>query len=271
MCVGSLHEVIAKNPGKRPIVAVMTGYEENLASVAKVAAEEKRTLWVAGSAHEQTLAALQDTGMSLSDHVGMKVDLRVLGPGKATRDLAAAKPEDSIVVVTGSQGHANSALTRAVEGNNNTLKINPETDVIVFCAPSMPGQTGMRERMLAALRGKGFKVLTHKDMPLYSHSHARLPEIIDMVKLADPKHVLPMHGSKKLREACAVAMEKMGVNAQRADNGDVINVSRRGVKSAEPATKGKPLLVGLKTLQGTSWLDRYYLQVNAPQKNPPPA
>ncbi len=71
---------------------------------------------------------------------------------------------------------------------------------------------------------------------------------------------------KKLREDCAVAMEKMGVNAQRADNGDVINVSRRGVKSAEPATKGKPLLVGLKTLQGTSWLDRYYLQVNAPQK-----
>ncbi len=43
----SLHEVIAKNPGTRLIVAVMTGYEENLASVAKVAAEEKRTLWVA--------------------------------------------------------------------------------------------------------------------------------------------------------------------------------------------------------------------------------
>lgn len=266
----SLHDVIAKNPGKRLIVAVMTGYEENLASVAKVAAEEKRTLWVAGSAHEQALSALQDTGMSLSDHIEAKVDLRILGSGKAARDLATAKPEQSIVVVTGSQGHANSALVRAAEGNSNTLRIDPATDVIVFCAPSMPGQIGMREKLLATLRDKGFKALTNKDMPLYSHSHARLPELIDMVKLADPKHVLPMHGSKNLREACAVAIEKMGRKAVRADNGDVINVSRRSAKSAEPVTKGQPPLVGLKTLQGTSWNDRYYLQTNAPQKNPPP-
>ena len=248
----------------------MGGYEENLASVAKVATEEGRTLWVAGSAHEQALSALQDTGMTLSDHLDMKVDLRILGPGKATRDLAAAKPQASIVVVTGSQGHANSALTRAAEGNNSTLKINPETDIIVFCAPSMPGQIGTRERLLSTLRGKGYQVLTNKDMPLYSHSHARLPEIIDMMKLANPKHVLPIHGSLELREACAVAMEKMGKKVLRSDNGDVINVSRRTVKSAEPATKGKAPLVGLKTLEGTSWTDRYYLQVNAPQKNPPP-
>ena len=269
---GSLHEIIAKNPGKRLIVAVMTGYEENLASVAKVAAEEKRTLWVAGSAHEQTLSALQDTGMSLSDHIGQKVELRILSPGKATRDLAAAKPEHSIVVVTGSQGHANSALARAADGSNNTLRINPATDIIVFCAPSMPGQIGIREKLLATLRGKGFKILTHREMPLYSHSHARLPEIIDMVKLADPKHVLPMHGSKMLREACAIALEKMARKVLRADNGDVINVSRRSVKSAEPATKGQPPLVGLKTLQGTNWSRPcYYLQVNAPQKNPAPA
>jgi ribonuclease J len=208
--------------------------------------------------------------MSLSDHIGMKVDLRVLGAGKAARDLAAAGPEQSIVVVTGSQGHANSALTRAADGTNNTLKLNPATDIVVFCAPTMPGQTGMRERLLSVLRGKSFKVLTHKDMPLYSHAHARLPEIIDMVKLVDPKHILPMHGSKMLRDMCAAAMEKMGRKVLRADNGDVINVSHRSVRSADPATKGQPPLTGLKTLQGTSWTDRYYLQVSAPQKNPPP-
>ena len=267
----TLHEVIAKNPGKRLIVAVMSGYEENLASVAKVAAEEKRTLWVAGSAHEQALSALQDTGMTLSDHLGINVDMRILGSNKTVRDLEAAKPKESIVIVTGSQGSPNSALTRAVDGRSNTLKLDPETDIILFCAPSMPGQIGQRERLMANLRDKGFKFLTHKDMPLYSHSHARLPEIVDMVKLVDPKHVLPSHGSWKLREACAIAMEKMGRKVLRADNGDVINITRRSVKSAEPETKGKAPMVGLKTLQGTSWSDRYYLQVNAPQKNPAPA
>ncbi len=264
----ALHEVIAQNPGKRLVVAVMSGYEENLASVAKVAAEEKRTLWVAGSAHEQALSALKDTGMTLSDAVGAPVDLRILTQGKQARDLAESVPKNSIVVVTGSQGHANSALTRAIEGNSNVLQLDPAKDVIVFCAPSMPGQIGPREKMLSTLRDRGFKVLTHKDMPLYPYSHARLPEIIDMVKMADPKHVLPIHGSLKLREACAAALEKMGQKVLRSDNGDVIKVSHRSVKSTEPETKGNAPMIGFKTLQGTSWSDRYYLQVNAPQKQP---
>ncbi len=264
----TLRELIAKYPDKRLVVAVMGGYEENLASVALVAAEQRRTLWIAGSVHEQALSALQDTGMSLDDHLGMKVDLRILGPGKAARDLAAKHPRNSIVVVTGSQGHANSALSRAADGHHNALHLDPKTDIILFCAPSMPGQAATRERLLATLTGKGYTILTHHEARLYSHAHARLPEIIEMVKLADPKHVLPIHGAKSLREACAAAVEKMGKKAVRADNGDVLRVTRHGVKSTEPETRGKPPLVGLKTLQGTNWDDRYYLQVNAPQKTP---
>ncbi len=168
-------------------------------------------------------------------------------------------------------GHANSALTRAAEGHNSTLQINPATD-IVFCAPSMPGQFGQRERLLTTLRGKGFKVLTNKDMPLYSHlTPARLPEIIDMVKRIDPEHIMPVHGSERAaRGLVPRPWKKWAKKVMRADNGDVINVSRRSVKSAEPETKGKAPLVGLKTLEGTNWTDCYYLQVNAPQKTPAP-
>ena len=268
----SLHELIAKNPGKRLVVAVTSGYEETLASIAKVAAEENRILWVAGDAHEQRLAALRDTGMTLADHIGAKVDLRILSGDKAPRALAALPPDKSIVVVTGSQGHDNSVLASAASGNSYSLKLDPANDIIVFCATSLSGQVGQREKLLWSLRGKGFKVLTSKEMPLYSHAHARLPELIEMVKLADPKHTLPVHGSKTLRDACADALEKMARKALRADNGDVINVSRRSVKSADPATKGAPPLVGLKTLQSAKdWKDRYYLEVRTQQKNSAPA
>ncbi|MBU6474946.1 MAG: ribonuclease J [Alphaproteobacteria bacterium] len=264
----ALHDVIAENPGKRIIVAVMSGYEENLASVAAVAAAEKRTLWVAGAAHEQSLAALRDTGLTLADQLGVNLDLRILGAGRAAQDLAQAVPESSVVVVTGSQGHANAALTRAAEGRHNALALDPAKDVIVFCAPSMPGQIGQRNRLLSTLRAKGFTVLTSGDLPLYPPGHARLPEIVEMVKLADPKHVLPMHGSAALREACAAAVEKMGRKVVRADNGDVIKVSRRAAKSAVPETKGKAPMTGLKTLQGSNWSERYYIQVSAPQEKP---
>lgn len=264
----TLRDLIGEHPNKRFIVAVMGGYEENLASVAMVAAEQGRTLWVAGSSHEQALAALRDTGMELSDHLGMDVDLRVLGSGKTARDLAAGKPKDSIVVVTGAQGHSNAALTRAADGHHNALRLDPKTDVIVFCAPSIPGQEALREKLLATLRNKGYTVLTRQDAPLYSHAHARLPEIIDFVKMANPKHVLPIHGSKDLRDGCADAVEKMGRKTLRADNGDVIKVSPEGVLPAEaPAEKAVPL-VGFKTLQGKDWDDHYYLMVHVPQAGP---
>ncbi len=266
----ALHDVIAENPDKRIVVALMSGYEENLASVAKVASEEKRTLWVAGAAHEQSLAALRDTGLTMSDQLGVKVDVRILGSRRTAKDLAQKAPKDSVVVVTGSQGHANAALTRAAEGRHNALSLDPDKDIILFCAPTMPGQVGQRNKLLETLKSKGFTVLTNKDLPLYPPSHARLPEIIEMVKLADPKHVLPIHGSRLLRKACAEAVEKMGRKAVQADNGDVIKVSHRTSKSVSPETKGKAPMIGLKTLQGTSWSDRYYIQVSAPEKKNPP-
>ncbi|MCE9507187.1 MAG: ribonuclease J [Alphaproteobacteria bacterium] len=267
----TLRELIEEHPSKRFIVAVMGGYEENLASVAMVAAEYGRTLWVAGGAHEQTLSALQDTGMSLPDHLGMELDLRILGSGKTARDLAEAKPKESIVVVTGAQGHNNTVLARAADGHHNALQLNPKTDIILFCAPSIPGQEASRAKMLATLAGKGFTVLTPQEATLYSHAHARLPEIIDFVKMADPKNIMPVHGSKELRGSCASAMKKMGKNVVHAENGDVMRVSRDGIRSIDPPTKDHPPLVGFKTLQGTTWSDRYYLMVNAPQKDVPEA
>jgi ribonuclease J len=266
----TLRELMDEYPSKRFVIAVMGGYEENIASIAMVASEYDRTLWVAGSAHEQTLSALQDTGMSLSDHVGKNVDLRVLGSGKAARDLAESKPKDSVIVVTGAQGHNNTVLTRAANGNHGSLTLNPKTDVILFCAPSIPGQEAARAKLLATLRGDGFTVLTRQEATLYSHAHARLPEIIDFVKMANPKNILPIHGSKELRGICAEAMKKMGKNTVHADNGDVMKISPEGVTSINPPTRGCPPLVGFKSLQGTSWDDRYYLMVNAPLKDAPP-
>lgn len=266
----TLRDLIAQYPDKRFVIAVMGGYEENLASVAQVAAEEGRTLWVAGGAHEQTLSALEDTGMSLSDHLGMDVDLRILGPGKTARELAEMPPKKSIVVVTGAAGHNNAALTRAADGHHAALHLDPEKDVILFCAPSIPGQEVLREKLLTTLRQKGYEVLTRQEASLYAHAHARLSEMIEFVKMAAPKCILPVHGSRELRSSCAEAMKKMGKKVLPSDNGDVLQVSKQGVTSTEPVTKGQPPLVGLKTLQGSSWNDKFYLMVNAPRKEKMP-
>jgi ribonuclease J len=261
----SLAEIMEKHPGKRLIIAVMSGFEENVASIAKVSAEHSRTMWVSGWSHEQSLSALKETGMTLSDALGEHVDVRMLNAGKSARECADMKPGKSVVIVTGAVGTPGSSLPRAAEGKNPALTLDPKTDIILLNAPSIPGQEGPRERMISSLREQGFKVLTKREVTLYSHAHARQPDLIEMAKMAKAKTVLPIHGDTHLRAANLAAMEKAGFTAITADNGDAIHVTKTGCSSAAPETKGKPRFVGFKTLQGQKWTERNYLMIEAPQ------
>lgn len=265
----ALRDLMALYPDKRFVIAVMSGFEENVASVAKVAAEHQRTVWVSGWSHEQSLSALQQTGLTLSDSIGEKVDVRVLSSARSMREFDESRPKDTVVIVTGAQGSPGAALTRAADGHHPALSLDPERDIVLFCAPVIPGQEGQHARLMATLKNKGIKVMTRADAPLYSQAHARLPELLELAKLADPKTILPVHGDQKLRTACADAMGKAGHKTLSADNGDAIHISRDGCRSAEPETKGAPRLVGFKTLQGSTWSERHYLMKTAPQPKLP--
>lgn len=267
----TLRGLMDKYPNKRFVIAVMSGFEENVASVAKVASEYDRTLWISGWSHEQSLSALKETGMTLSDHVGKDIDVRSLGTGKSARDLAAMKPGQSVVIVTGAAGAPGSTLPRAADGTHPALKLDKKTDVIVFCAPSIPGQESSRERMLSVLRAKGFTVMTRQDGALYSQAHARLPELLEIAAMTKPKTLMPIHGDEHLRRANAEAMDKLGLKVLEGDNGDVIRVTKEGCWSINPDSKGKPKFIGFKTLQGSAWNDRNYMMINAPQEKKPDA
>jgi ribonuclease J len=261
----SLRDLMEKYPDRRFVVAVMSGFEENMASVAKVSAEYGRDLWVSGWSHEQALRALKDTGLTLGDSIGMDIAVNVLTNGKPSRDLAETKSGAATVVVTGAQGMPGAALTRAVLGTHAGLTLDPEKDIILFCAPSIPGQEAYRERLLATLRNQGHTVLTRKDLPLYSQAHARLPEIIDMAKLTKAKTILPAHGDRNLRGRCAEAMQKIGQNVITAENGQIIRVTKTGCTPVSSPDVDTPKLLAFKTLEGATWTEKNYIMARLPQ------
>ena len=260
----TLRETIAQNPGKRLIITVMGGFEENLASVARVAAESGRTLWLSGWTHEQSAAALEDTGLSLKDLTGLQLDLRMLSTPKSARLLKEEAPEKSIVVVSGAQGQINSVLTRAAQGKSAVLKLDRKNDIVLFCAPSIPGQEATREKLFSYLRKKGVPFLTRKDGDFYPHAHARLPEIRRLAELARAKSVVPVHGSSELCAANAAALSGIGGSIISARNGQVVRITKEGV-SLNPEKEERPRFVGLKTHAGAHWKDRDYLAIFAPQ------
>lgn len=263
----TLSEMFNKYSSKRFVIASMGGFEETLASVAQVTADNERQLWVAGWSHEQALKALQETGLSLADYIGRPVEVKKVAAGKTARDLAEQKPKDTVVLVTGAQGKSTAVLTHAANDRSRLLKLDKSKDIILFCAPSIPGpDKASRERLIGSLRKQGFKVFTNQDMVLYAHGHGRLPEILEMAKLSEAKTVVPVHGSAKLRDDNAKALVKSGFEIMDAVNGQKVTLSKKKpVLSHEK--ENTPRLIGFKTRTGRHWQDRDYMAIFSPQSD----
>ncbi|MGE3624722.1 MAG: MBL fold metallo-hydrolase RNA specificity domain-containing protein, partial [Bdellovibrionales bacterium] len=185
----------------------------------------------------------------------------------SAREFDDMAPSASAVLVTGAQGSPNAALTRAVEGKHPTLTLDPKTDIVLFCAPVIPGQEGQHARLMAMLKNAGIKCLTRADATLYSQAHARLPELLEMIKLTQPDAILPVHGDCHLRGAAREAYTKAGYNALSAENGAVIDVKKDGGSAPLPSSAPTDY-IGLKTLQGTQWNDRHYVVTHSKDAEP---
>jgi len=261
----TLSKLMKENDNKRFVIACMGGFEESIASIAKVASKFDRNVWGAGWSHEQALSALKQTGLSLSDYIGQDVNIRTLSGNKAVNDLKAAKPGSTVVLVTGAQGKQNAVLTRAADHKSSILDLKKSRDIILFCSPSIPGmEKAIRDRLITSLKKQGFTVYTNMDLPLYSHGHGRMPELLEFSEIAKPKKIIPVHGCQKLRDANTKALNDKGFKTLDALNGDVIKITKRSVKKALDL-KEKQRLIGFKTRSGYHWKDRDYFVVFAPQ------
>ncbi|SFV64388.1 Zn-dependent hydrolase, RNA-metabolising [hydrothermal vent metagenome] len=106
-------------------------------------------------------------------------------------DVANMSDKDVLIVTTGSQGEANSALFRMSIGEHRHIKIKP-TDLIVLSSRAIPGNEGSISKMLNHLQKCGAKVAMDRD--IHVSGHASIDEQKLMLRLVNPKFFLPVHG-----------------------------------------------------------------------------
>ncbi len=106
-------------------------------------------------------------------------------------EVARYSDKEVLIVTTGSQGEANSALFRMSIGEHRHIKIKP-TDLIVLSSRAIPGNEGSISGMLNHLQRAGAKVAHDKD--LHVSGHASMEEQKLMLRLVNPKFFLPIHG-----------------------------------------------------------------------------
>ncbi|MBA1432710.1 MAG: ribonuclease J [Epsilonproteobacteria bacterium] len=106
-------------------------------------------------------------------------------------EVSRLSDKDVLIVTTGSQGEANSALFRMSIGEHRHVKIKP-TDLIILSSRAIPGNEGSISQMLNHLQKCGARVAMDKD--LHVSGHASIEEQKLMLRLVNPKFFLPVHG-----------------------------------------------------------------------------
>jgi ribonuclease J len=106
-------------------------------------------------------------------------------------EVGRLNDKEVLIVTTGSQGEANSALFRMSIGEHRHVKIKP-TDLIVLSSRAIPGNEGSISQMLNHLQKCGAKVAMDKD--IHVSGHASMEEQKLMLRLVNPKFFLPVHG-----------------------------------------------------------------------------
>ena len=154
-------------------------------------------------------------------------------------EVARLSDKEVLIVTTGSQGEANSALFRMSIGEHRHIKIKP-TDLIVLSSRAIPGNEASISGMLNHLQRAGATIAYDKG--LHVSGHASMEEQKLMLRLVNPKFFLPIHGEynhvMKHRETgmmCGVPER----NILLMTDGEQIEVSAKYMRKVKTVKTGK--------------------------------
>ena len=188
------------------------------------------------------------SGRSMENITNMAISIGELTPTAEIVSISEIKkiPDERLVIVcTGSQGESMSALTR-MANDNSKVKIG-ENDTIILSASPIPGNEKSVYNVINNLYRKGARVIYHDLSEVHVSGHACREELKTMFSLIKPKFFIPVHGEYRHLKQHAELVESLGMNEANVlipELGDVIEVTKKGLKKVEKVTAGQLLVDG---------------------------
>lgn len=156
-------------------------------------------------------------------------------------------PEQLVICTTGSQGEPMSALTRMATSDHRWVGIEPGDTVIISATP-IPGNEKLVARTVDLLFKQGAEVIYERGMGVHVSGHAAQEELKIMLNLIKPRYFIPVHGEYRHLMKHAKLAESLGIPRSRifvAENGQVIELSKKKASITGKVTAGKVLVDGL--------------------------
>ena len=234
--VGESFDKLFMGCDKRIIITTFASNVHRLQQIINVAAKYKRKVGITGRSMENVIRVAMVLGyMEIPGNVLMDIE-----------KLNKLPKNQQVIISTGSQGESMSALYRMAFSEHKQIKVDAG-DRIIISASAIPGNENTISRVIDALFHKGAEVIYDKHTDLHVSGHASQEEQKMILGLVKPKYFIPVHGEHRMLVKHAEIGKLMGVqpkNVVVAENGNVIEITKKSIKCVDSVTSGAVLVDG---------------------------
>jgi len=228
--------------GLRGRVAV-TCFASNVArmeSVALAARDAGRSTALVGRSLRNMDAAARECGY-----------LTRLPPFLGEDDVADIPDDNLLILVTGSQGEARSALARIAMDTHPRVVLG-EGDTVLFSSRVIPGNERAIGTVQDNLVRRGVNLMTDMDHLVHVSGHPARDELRRLYRLVKPRVAVPVHGEWRHLSAHAALAKEAGVRAIMLEDGDILSLAPGTPEVVDSAPVGRLVLDGsrLVPIQG---------------------
>lgn len=230
-----IEAIFAENEDRRIIVASFASNVDRVQQVINAAHKFGRKVVVEGKSMTNIIDVASELGyITIPDGTLVDVDY-----------LKNYKPEDTVIITTGSQGESMAALSRMAAGAHKRVAIN-EGDLVIMSSKTIPGNEKAVAKVINELYMKGADVIFHDT---HVSGHACEEDIKLIYALLKPKYVLPIHGEYMhlvAQKEIAIDMGISNKNVQILSSGDVLELGENTFKVVDHVEAGPVMVDGLR-------------------------
>jgi len=235
--VGETFEEIFRHAESRIIIASFASNVDRIQQIVNAAHMNGRKVAFSGRSMVNVSQVAMDLG-----YLKMPENLMI-----DARDVDRYPENEVVIVMTGSQGEPMSALARMSKSEHRQLQIH-EGDLVILSSTPIPGNEKSVSRVINNLMMRGANVIYQSLADVHVSGHACQEELKLMLSLVKPKHFMPVHGEFSFLRQHGDLAASMGMDDSHIhilENGNVLELSKKGVKLGKPVTSGHVLIDGL--------------------------
>lgn len=173
-------------------------------------------------------------GFSMKTNVEIARELRYMQYPKGliveTEELLKLPSEKQMYLCTGAMGQDRAALMRIANKEHRLIEIEPG-DTVIFSSSVIPGNERSVQRLKDNIARQGAEVIHYQMMDVHSGGHGLQDDLKLMIKLVNPRYLIPIHGNYSFLVAHGKLGQQVGLTKEQVfipENGRVITFDRSG-------------------------------------------